>query len=276
VTDIEIDPVARTARVGAGVTWAELDEATQEHGLAVTGARVSRLGVAETALGDGSGWLERSLGPTGASLIEAEEDVITLRLHPVGPTLLCGFFGFQRDRAREIAGAYRDLMATAPDALGGGLLLGAGLGGVCNVVVCHLGPVEEGEAAIAPLRALEPILDAVAPNPYVAFQRMWDDSHPEGTREHVRRVLVPELSDARLDAIIERANLPAASLSYAFLRMDPDATWACECVGLWPPVPELDRGQIAWVDGLAEAASEGDAARVGGRAHARDGVGDQP
>ena len=54
-----------------------------------------------------------------------------------------------------------------------------------------------------------------------------------------------------------RANLPAASLSYAFLRplggaLRSDAGWACQCVGLWPPVPALDHGQVAWVDGFAE------------------------
>ena len=54
------------------MTWAELDDATQEHGLAVTGARLSRLGVAGVALGDGSGWLERALGPTGSDLVGAE------------------------------------------------------------------------------------------------------------------------------------------------------------------------------------------------------------
>jgi hypothetical protein len=259
VTAIEIDAGARVARVAPGVTWAEFDEATREHGLAVTGARVSRLTVADSALGAGSGWLERSLGTTGDNLIDMGEDVVTLRLHVVGPTLLCGFLGFPRDRAGEVARAYRDFMATAPDASGGGLLLGAGLGGVCNIVLCHLGPVEDGERVIAPLRALGPSLDAVAPNPYRAFQRMWDDSHPEGTREHVRGVFLRELPDACLGAIIARANLPAASLSYVFLRplggalTDPDAAWACDCVGLWPPAPELDPGQIAWVDGLAEA-----------------------
>jgi hypothetical protein len=37
-----------------------------------------------------------------------------------------------------------------------------------------------------------------------------------------------------------------------FLR--PVATgWAYQCVGLWPPVPALDRGQMAWVDGFADA-----------------------
>ena len=69
---VEVDAGARTARVAAGVTWAELDAAAQQHGLAVTGARVSWLGVAGVALGAGSGWLERSLGPTGSSVLQAE------------------------------------------------------------------------------------------------------------------------------------------------------------------------------------------------------------
>jgi hypothetical protein len=33
----------------------------------------------------------------------------------------------------------------------------------------------------------------------------------------------------------------------------PDVPWACHSVGLWPPVQDLDPGQLAWVDGLAEA-----------------------
>jgi len=35
---IEIDPVARTARVGGGCLWGEVDAATNEHGLAVPSA----------------------------------------------------------------------------------------------------------------------------------------------------------------------------------------------------------------------------------------------
>ena len=56
---IRVDPAARTARVQAGVTWGELDAATQEHGLAVTGGRVPSTGIAGLTLGSGSGWLER-------------------------------------------------------------------------------------------------------------------------------------------------------------------------------------------------------------------------
>ena len=59
---VEVDPDGRTARCGAGVTWGEFDAATQEHGLATTGGRVSTTGVAGLTLGGGSGWLERRYG----------------------------------------------------------------------------------------------------------------------------------------------------------------------------------------------------------------------
>jgi len=59
---VAVDAEARAARCGAGVTWAEFDRATQAHGLATTGGRVSSTGVAGFTLGGGSGWLERKLG----------------------------------------------------------------------------------------------------------------------------------------------------------------------------------------------------------------------
>src|SRR5687768_4935590 len=43
---IDVDLKRRVVRCGAGVTWGELDRATQEHGLATTGGRVSTTGVA--------------------------------------------------------------------------------------------------------------------------------------------------------------------------------------------------------------------------------------
>ncbi len=215
---IEVDAAARTARVGPGVTWAALDEATQRHGLAVTGARVSRLGVGGVALGDGSGWLERALGPTGASLAGAELvladgrvlevgeaeapgllwalrgagarlGVVTrldLRLHPVGPVLLCGFLGFPRDRALEVAAAYAGFMRDAPRAVGGGLLLGAGRGGVCSDRLLPCRDARGGRGGRRAAARTRPSLDAVAPNEYRAFQAMWDAGNPPGVHAHVR------------------------------------------------------------------------------------------
>ena len=46
--DIAVDPAARTVKVGAGVNLGEFDAATQEHGLATTGGRVTTTGVGGT------------------------------------------------------------------------------------------------------------------------------------------------------------------------------------------------------------------------------------
>src|SRR4051812_48370347 len=72
---IRVDPAAHTVRAQAGVTWGELDAATQRHGLAVTGGRVPSTGIAGLTLGSGSGWIERKFGFTCDNLIEA--DVVT-------------------------------------------------------------------------------------------------------------------------------------------------------------------------------------------------------
>lgn len=150
---VAVDPGTRTARVGGGVTWGELDAATQEHDLAVTGGRVSTTGVAGLALGSGSGWLERALGFTcdnlrSAEVVTADGRIVTasnhenpdlfwaLRggsgnfgvvtsfefgLHPVGPVILGGMLLYPVDMAGEVARHYREFMAGAPDELGGGI-----------------------------------------------------------------------------------------------------------------------------------------------------------
>ena len=135
MTDIAIDPAARTARVGGGCTWADFDAAAQEHGLATTGGRVSTTGVAGLTLGGGSGWLERKHGLACDNLLAVElvtadgrairaddtqhQDLLwaskggggnfgvvtalEFALHPVGPTILGGSHGLAR-RCRRPSG----------------------------------------------------------------------------------------------------------------------------------------------------------------------------
>jgi FAD binding domain len=282
---IEIDAGAGTAHVAAGVTWAELDAAAQEHGLAVTGGRLSWLGVAGVARGAGSGWLERSLGATGRSVSRAEGvlpdgstvmasctaalpggAVITeleLRLHPVGPVLLCGFLNFPRPRAAEVARAYRELMAGAPPEVGGALTLFAGRGGSCQVAYCFHGEAADGERWVAPLRALGPSLDAVGANPYRAFQAMTDALHPFGMRAERRCEGVDSLCDDALDAVLAAADHPAAALSRVVLRprggVLEGAPWEVECLAMWPPVASLDKGNLAWLERASSAVVSADA-----------------
>ncbi len=152
---VQVDADARTARVQGGATWAEVDAATQEHGLALTGGRVSDTGVGGLALGSGSGWLERMYGVTCESLISAEVvtadgrlltasaeenpdlfwglrggggnfGVVTefeFRLHPVGPLIAAGLLLYPRAQAGEVIRHYRDFIAGAPDEVGGGVAL---------------------------------------------------------------------------------------------------------------------------------------------------------
>lgn len=144
---ITVDPDARIVRAEPGLTWGEFDAATQEHGLAVTGGRVSTTGIAGLALGSGSGWLERKLGFTCDNLMKAEvvtaggdhviasEDenadlfwglrggggnfgIVTafhFLLHPIGPILLGGIFIWPAAMARDLVRFWRDFMRDAPD-----------------------------------------------------------------------------------------------------------------------------------------------------------------
>ena len=147
--EIAVDPERRVVRAGAGLTWSELDAATQAHGLATVGGRVSSTGVAGLALGGGSGWLERKHGLAcdnilAVELVTADGDevrasadehpelfwalrggggnfgvvtAIEFALHPVGPEVLGGLLLHPAERGRELLRLFRDVMNDAPDEL---------------------------------------------------------------------------------------------------------------------------------------------------------------
>jgi FAD/FMN-containing dehydrogenase len=152
---IEVDPDARICRAEAGLTWGEVDAATQAHGLAVTGGRVSTTGLGGLALGGGSGWIERRCGYTVENLVSAEVvtadgsilaasetehpdlfwgtrggggnlGVVTkfeLRLHPIGPTVMAGLLIYPAPMAAAVLRNFDEAMAHAPSAVGSGVAL---------------------------------------------------------------------------------------------------------------------------------------------------------
>src|SRR5260370_10208891 len=70
--DIDVNPDARTVRVGGGCTWGEVDGATGEHGLATPSGIISTTGVGGLTLCRGLGHLTRKCGLSIDNLLEAD------------------------------------------------------------------------------------------------------------------------------------------------------------------------------------------------------------
>ncbi|HET9719709.1 MAG TPA: FAD-binding oxidoreductase [Solirubrobacteraceae bacterium] len=145
----EVDPQARTVRVGGGCTWGEVDRATGEFGLATPSGIISTTGVGGLTLGGGLGHLTRSCGLTIDNLLEADVvladgervrasadehpdlfwalrggggnfGVVTsflFRVHEVG-TVFGGPTFWRADQGAEVLSAYREFLPSAPRELG--------------------------------------------------------------------------------------------------------------------------------------------------------------
>ncbi len=147
---VTVDAEAKTARAGGGATWAEVDAATQAHGLALPGGTWSDTGVGGLTLGGGFGWLSGKFGLTIDNLLAAEVvtadgrvlrasadehpdlfwalrggggnfGVVTefeYRLHPVGPLVQLGLFFWEAADGAEALRFVREIVAGLPDAAG--------------------------------------------------------------------------------------------------------------------------------------------------------------
>jgi FAD/FMN-containing dehydrogenase len=144
--EVDVDPGAGLAHVRPGCLLADVDRATQAHGLATPLGFISEVGVAGLTLGGGLGYLTRRFGWTVDNLVAAEvvtadgevrtasreqhTDLFwalrggggnlgvvtrfTFRLHPVGPEVYGGLVAWPFERATDVLAAYRVLTAAAP------------------------------------------------------------------------------------------------------------------------------------------------------------------
>jgi FAD/FMN-containing dehydrogenase len=250
---IQVDPMRRTARAQAGVTWGEFDHETQAFALATTGGTLSSTGIAGLTLGGGLGYLMRRFGLACDNLLSV--DIVTAdgqlrtasatehpdlfwgvrggggnfgvvtsfeyRLHPVGPLVLGGLILHPFAQAREAAQFYRTFTSTAPDELTTllGFLTAPDGQKVVAFIVCYSGPLDQGEEIIRPLRSYgAPLADLVAAVPYRTVQELFTPAYPPGRLNYWKSSFLHELSDAAIETMIAQFSAVPSPLSAAALE----------------------------------------------------------
>jgi FAD/FMN-containing dehydrogenase len=148
------------------------------------------------------------------------------RLHSVGPAVLAGPILWDASDAREVLRFYRDFVRDAPDELGTVVRFGTApplpviptdlhWRPVVMIGTCYAGPIEDGERALRPLRALRtPLLDLVGPTPYVECQSAIDSTVVHGWNYYWKSTYLPELQDDLIDVIAEHAFSCSSRRSY--------------------------------------------------------------
>jgi FAD/FMN-containing dehydrogenase len=250
---IAVDPERGTATAEGGVTWGELNAATGEHGLAVTGGLVSTTGIAGYTLGGGLGWLMARYGLAadnlgGVELVTATGDVLqvdaashpdlfwavrggggnfgvatrfTYRLHPVA-TITGGLIAHPIEAAPDLLRFYRDAVIDSSDDLSvyAGLVHapdGSGMK-LAALVVFHSGDPETADRELAPFLAYgSPIMTEVGRMPYPAINTMLDAGFPDGALNYWLSSFTVGLPDGLIDTVVERfASVPSTMSSMLF------------------------------------------------------------
>jgi FAD/FMN-containing dehydrogenase len=252
---VTVDPMVRTARAEGGALLADLDAATQVHGLATTTGVNSDTGLIGLTLGGGIGRLGRQHGlscdnmlsaeivtANGQMLIASEHEnadlfwglrggggnfgivtAITYRLHPLGPTVLAGSLVYEWKSVHDALRLYAEFSAAAPDALcmdAALITMPDGNHGFA-ISAFYAGPMDDGERALRPLRrALTPLADRIGPTSYVQLQKAGDVSFPRGHRFYWKAQFLRQITEAAAHALIDRfPSVPSPRSFFVFQQV---------------------------------------------------------
>jgi len=237
---ISVDPDGATATAEGGLTWAELNAAAGEHGLAVTGGLISTTGVAGYTLGGGLGWLMAKHGLAsdnlvGVELVTADGEVLhvddeshpdlfwavrggggnfgvatsfTFRLHPQ-QTIVGGLIAHPLDAAPELLRFYRDAVADASDDLSvfAGLVHapdGSGMK-LAALIVFHTGDPSAAERDLEPFKTWgSPLVVEVGEMPYPVMNTLVDAGYPAGSLNYWLSSFTRGLTDDLIDSAVEQ------------------------------------------------------------------------
>ena len=97
--EIRVVPDQGVARAQPGVTWGDMDHATQAFGFAVPGGTDSEVGIAGLSLGGGNFGIATPL---------------EYRMHPIGPSVVAGTVFYPLEQPRGVLARFGDFAATGP------------------------------------------------------------------------------------------------------------------------------------------------------------------
>ena len=139
------------------------------------------------------------------------------QLHPVGPEVVAGAIAWRGEDAHPVLQMYATLCAQAPPELTCAAMLRRAppapwlpphIHGrpIVALLLCHSGPVGEGEKLAAPIKAFgSPVGDVVQRRPYVSQQSLIDATQPKGRRYYWKSEYLPGLDAGMLATCIEHA-----------------------------------------------------------------------
>jgi FAD/FMN-containing dehydrogenase len=241
---VEIDPVARKARVQTGATSADLAIPANAHGLALSTGDTSTVGIGGLTTGGGVGYLVRKYGLAidnllSAQVVTADGSVITasaeenedlfwairggggnfgivtefeFRLAPVGDIYGGALF---LPLTREVLRGYLDYIVRAPEDLTtishvmhappAPFIPEDRVGEpVLQILTTWTGDMDEADQAIAPLRALAEPVSDCLGR--IPYPEMYEWMRPAEQRHGavVRQMFADSLSDGFIDTVIAR------------------------------------------------------------------------
>ena len=260
LTDVSIDPAAGGARAGAGAQWRNVVGPAAEHGLAAMHGSSGTVGLVGYHAGGGHAWVGRSRGwacnnvrsfdvvtadgEQRTAAADSEPDLFwALRggggSHAIVTGMEVDLFEmtsayaggllWEIERASEIATAWRDLTAAAPEELASTLKLvrfppfpevpdplrGRALVGV---TFAFRGSADDGEELLAPLRAAaDPYLDQTGEVPAPALAEIAGDP-PDPVPALAFGAPLDELGDDAVAAYVELAG-PEADVPLIHLEI---------------------------------------------------------
>jgi FAD/FMN-containing dehydrogenase len=195
------------------------------------------------------------------------------RMRPVS-TVLGGLVFYPIEMGREAMRFYRDFMATAPEELNTWFgfhvappapFIPEHLHGthVCAISVCYVGPLEQGEQVIKPIREFgPPALDLVGPVPFPALNSSLDALVPKGNYDYWKTDFVTELPDEAIEVHAKHGALvptissgmhmyPVNGAARRVSKTDTahsyrETNYAINIYGMWPD-PADNAANMAWV-----------------------------